>query len=488
MSFGSYSTGKPVVPKFDMHTYTSSMTDDEVANMASKYDIPLDLRPRAPDPTLTMNKLPLNAIAFANMSEFLKFPMVNRVRIGLGTALLPNEVIVQHTTLPLLVKTPLPAKLDSQRAVERGDERIIAAKEKKKLKESQDMAVGKRARPEGPSQRAKRKKNTPLSLALSDDTDTDSPPRAVFDTIHSVTPITTVAPIVDDAEARGSNQGLQSDGNAAENVGNVSQHDDNANVVNSPAPNFSPPSEHSSHSERRAFVSTSGGFGRHTFPSRNSNGDEGASLRNHLSPPVPFVPSWGLTTDSILNDLGRGALAQADLLQRYEALNDDFKEWYQVHSSCGNISQSLVDTQKELVEVCQARATVITDLEKEALDAKTSSLSKAKVANGQLNAEYKKRLAELFNQEITIGWSDGVKFDKTEEDVKAILETATDYDPQCHSTFIATYDALFTKSYPYIKRIVESFRLPLGDLQNMWPEGEGPTVGGGTIESRTDED
>ncbi|GKE66711.1 hypothetical protein Tco_1520872, partial [Tanacetum coccineum] len=256
----------------------------------------------------------------------------------------------------------------------------------------------------------------------------------------------------------------------------------------------------------RAFVSTSGGSGRHTFPSRNSNGDEGASLRNHLSPLVPFVPSWGLTTGSILNDLGRGALAQADLLQRYEALNDDFKEWYQVYSSCRNISQSLADTQNELVEVCQARATVITDLEslqqihsgflgreaalleKEALDAKTSSLSKAKVANGQLNAEYKKRLAEPFNQEITIGWSKGVKFDKTEEDVKAILETATDYDPQCHSTFIATYDALFTKSYPYIKRIVESFRLPLGDLQNMWSEGEGPTIGGGTIKSRTDED
>ncbi|GKD26562.1 hypothetical protein Tco_1232776, partial [Tanacetum coccineum] len=41
---------------------------------------------------------------------------------------------------------------------------------------------------------------------------------------------------------------------------------------------------------------------------------------------------------------------------------------------------------------------------------------------------------------------------------------------------MSAFDALFVKSYPYVDKFVESFRLPLGDIQNMWPKGEGPTV------------
>ncbi|GKB37755.1 hypothetical protein Tco_0882697 [Tanacetum coccineum] len=51
--------------------------------------------------------------------------------------------------------------------------------------------------------------------------------------------------------------------------------------------------------------------------------------------------------------------------------------------------------------------------------------------------------------------------------------------PTCKSTFMSAFDGIFVKSYPYVVKIAESFRLPLGDLQNMWPEGEGPTIGGG---------
>nr|GEY92828.1 hypothetical protein [Tanacetum cinerariifolium] len=45
------------------------------------------------------------------------------------------------------------------------------------------------------------------------------------------------------------------------------------------------------------------------------------------------------------------------------------------------------------------------------------------------------------------------------------------------SSPVAAFDALLTKSYPYVEKIAESSRLPLGDLQNMWLEGEGHTVG-----------
>ncbi|GKE46948.1 hypothetical protein Tco_1478206, partial [Tanacetum coccineum] len=95
--------------------------------------------------------------------------------------------------------------------------------------------------------------------------------------------------------------------------------------------------------------------------------------------------------------------------------------------------------------------------------------------------EYKKSLSDVFNQAIAAGWSKGMNVERSDEDAKAILATAADYDPECKSTFMSAFDALFVKSYPYVKKLAVSFRLPLGDLQNMWPEGEGPTVGSSAV-------
>ncbi|GJS55832.1 hypothetical protein Tco_0629194 [Tanacetum coccineum] len=64
MSFGSHSVGDPVIPKFDMYTYTSVLTLDEANSLAEEYAIPMDLRHRVPPSTLTMNKLPADKIVF----------------------------------------------------------------------------------------------------------------------------------------------------------------------------------------------------------------------------------------------------------------------------------------------------------------------------------------------------------------------------------------------------------------------------------------
>ncbi|GKD45103.1 hypothetical protein Tco_1269748 [Tanacetum coccineum] len=47
-----------VFPKFDMHIYTSILTDGELKDAVFEYYIPVDLHPRLPPPGLTMNKLP----------------------------------------------------------------------------------------------------------------------------------------------------------------------------------------------------------------------------------------------------------------------------------------------------------------------------------------------------------------------------------------------------------------------------------------------
>ena len=51
-----------VIPKFDMHIYTSVMSEGDVREAARVYGIPEDLHPRLPPPGMTMERVPRNAI------------------------------------------------------------------------------------------------------------------------------------------------------------------------------------------------------------------------------------------------------------------------------------------------------------------------------------------------------------------------------------------------------------------------------------------
>ncbi|GJT63340.1 hypothetical protein Tco_1006873 [Tanacetum coccineum] len=92
------------------------------------------------------------------------------------------------------------------------------------------------------------------------------------------------------------------------------------------------------------------------------------------------------------------------------------------------------------------------------------------------SGQYRKSLSDVFNLAIAAGWSEGMKAAKSEEEALAFLASAADYDPACKETFMSEFDSLFDKSYPYVEKLAESFRLPLGDPQNMWPEGTRPTL------------
>ncbi|GKC01398.1 hypothetical protein Tco_0987534 [Tanacetum coccineum] len=51
-----------VIPKFDMHIHTSTLTTKELKQAISDYCIPTDLQPRLPSPELTMDNLSLIVI------------------------------------------------------------------------------------------------------------------------------------------------------------------------------------------------------------------------------------------------------------------------------------------------------------------------------------------------------------------------------------------------------------------------------------------
>ncbi|GJW26922.1 hypothetical protein Tco_0040733 [Tanacetum coccineum] len=362
----------------------------------------------------------------ASMSHFLKFPMASGVRIG-------------------------------------------------RAQEAKDRAASKRPTPRGPSCWTKKKKTAPMSVGLSE-SNSDGSPQSGSGTVHSASPLNTVIPGNIYVKSGGSNQALQSSTHVEEETDNVSNNNnDDDNEVNSPH-SASPPhseqsphskhylhSKHSLHSEDHENVPSGGdgihltegsgnihhvatgsaGSSSHTFPSRNSGGD-GGSFQAHVSPPVPFVLSWNLTTGSNLNDVEfcydmminlatPFVRAQQNRLSDHQALQ---QAWFELGRetlahSCKDLSQRLTDTQNNLVGVLRTRAI----------------LSKDHKTLQQVHLDCAGR--EPFNQAIVVGWSEGVKVDQTEEEAQAILATADNYDPGYQATFMSAFGELFTESYPY---------------------------------------
>ncbi|PWA89394.1 transposase (putative), gypsy type [Artemisia annua] len=79
----SGSASSDPIPKFDMHTITSVLTEEQVGTIAQTYGIPPSLHPRIPPPGMTMNRLPRDAIGI--YEAYLEF---SGVRVPFSTFLL----------------------------------------------------------------------------------------------------------------------------------------------------------------------------------------------------------------------------------------------------------------------------------------------------------------------------------------------------------------------------------------------------------------
>nr|GEU91527.1 hypothetical protein [Tanacetum cinerariifolium] len=372
-----------------------------------------------------------------SMSEFLKFLIAGRVRVGKGTKLADNEVIPQHSTPYLPSKAQIHEKTDHRRVIGYENERVLAAK--RKAQAAKDRAAGKRSAAEGTSHPTKKKKRAHMTFALDDSEEDDSNRTELH---HDA----------------GDEQGHQ---HAFGSSGKLSA----IFLIAFPC-----------------FLSTNFAL----FQVMRS-------FRAEATQPSLFVSAWKLTTHSILNDaescrdmmihLATPAVrAQQIRLSDHQALQrscrnklaDDHKHLQQEHLSCVGKEVGLVDKlaamekeKDDLLDKNREQEERIKRLEEE-LASKSSSLIKAESfvseLKGNLDNEYKKSLSDVFNQAIASGWSEGVKVERTQEEAEAILATAADYDPGCKDTFMSAFDSLFTQSYPYVEKLTESFRLPLEDL------------------------
>lgn len=93
--------------------------------------------------------------------------------------------------------------------------------------------------------------------------------------------------------------------------------------------------------------------------------------------------------------------------------------------------------------------------------------------------EYKKSMGKVYSLSYTAGFVDGVKADfrdgvkvaRDEDDVERVLGQVKNLNREAPSLWKAEFNKIFEAEYPYVKTIAESYRLPLGDLMNLLPEG-----------------
>nr|GEV06864.1 hypothetical protein [Tanacetum cinerariifolium] len=483
MSSGSQTVGDAVVSKFDMHVYTSVLTSNEVKNLAVEYAILLDLHPFVPPSGLNMNRLPVDKIVATSMSQLLKFLTAGGVRGGKGTALAANEVIPQYTTQPLPFGSLIPKKSNHQKVVEYENERVLAAKRKAQV--AKDRAVRKRVATEGASHRPKKEKTTPLSFALSD-YEADESNRSGSCTHLSASPLNTIIPNDVKLTTEGDDLILESAHRVEEDTDHNLDNVEDTTEVNSPLFEYSPFPNTLILSTRMRMLTPRK---ISCVIMRNPSGDDiASSIRGDVGLPVPFVPVWNLTTYFIFNDaesyrdmminlatpavrdqqnrLTKTQNQPMDDVRIQNKLSNDHKALQQVHLGCvgkeADLTEKLVAVEKETDDLL--------DKNREREEHNYVRQLFPTVFQRLLSSdEYKKSLSDDFNLAIAAGWSEGVKIAYFEEDAEAILATVNDYDPECKTTFMSAFDSLFTKSYPYVEKLVESFQLPLGDLQNIWP-------------------
>nr|GEY13441.1 hypothetical protein [Tanacetum cinerariifolium] len=643
MSFESRSIGEPVDPKFNMHTFTSSMTA-EVSALVEEYAIPSDLHPRVSSSNLTMNNVLVGVIGI--YEEYLEMSSVKDRLFLIDRRSIPDAMPWRHhdsnvsdpppsgvsaddvhqlcenvidlrlvhsamlyeiglTTIWKHVghhlafkdgernvaanmfeflKFPMARGLDLQRKVERGDQRIIAAKEKNRAQEAQDKAARKRPGRAEAFGHTKKRKIAPLSMALSE-SEADSSLQGDSGTFHSVTLINTFNPVNTDAEAEGSNQTLQYDGQRSlhsehslhseehteirtpDDDVHLNQRDDNvqhvvagtevdehyamlrsygetildSNLVSTVKLGVIVNPDDKIYFDRfcMCFVGLADGW---KAECRRVIALDGCFLKSPNQGEILIAIEWDGNV-TFTQWLGQWVLLKllklsCQMLSISNVLH--IYEGFRKHYIRLEFTNLLLETSKAsypwlFIEIMDMIKRAKPNAHKYFMDRNPKTWSRAFFEVDRGYEVIENGFSECFNsmivnvrhkplitmieairvkvlermhkmREISVRWNpraclnikkrfewlkDQQRWNLLEvrsmsegfivDEGKRTCSDADYYDPDCQATFKSDFDQLFVKSYPYVEKLVESFRLPLGDLQNMWSEGEGPTVGGAAV-------
>ncbi|GKB50464.1 hypothetical protein Tco_0901217 [Tanacetum coccineum] len=157
-------------------------------------------------------------------------------------------------------------------------------------------------------------------------------------------------------------------------------------------------------------------------------------LMVHLAPPTTQEESNALNNATTLKrawfSLARGALAQTDILERFEHLQADFDRLVETHAECGETVGKFVQARLDLAYSSHLYTT--------------------------LSERYKavNRLGE----------------ERSEEDLLALMSRMEEFDVYADKKMRVEYNKLFEKRYPYVEKISRSYRHSVSDLLKVYPD------------------
>ncbi|GKB24929.1 hypothetical protein Tco_0864330 [Tanacetum coccineum] len=370
------------------------------------------------------------------MFEYLRFPFLSGASIVQGTALSSKDLVAQHTAPLLLVDQALLKKTDFQREVEVEDPKIVAARERKAQAAAKRKESRKRGGDEGEGSKPKTKRKKVLAVRKGGSASSKN--------VSSSNLLRTVGP-TDNV------------------VGNLSDTGTKADE------------SHGNHSETNSlrlesFVNQSG---------RDLNADKTKS--NALTNPIALERAWF--------SLARWAMAQANNLERFENLQDDYTKLAEAHRECSDTVRKLVTARQDLEHNAKLytnmtdrykgdQALRIRELEVE-LAKKDSAFIHAERISVDRATEKEKLVTQLSQAEIKKFdcirkllpiVSKGLAEGRSEKDIMAALHMVENFDPYSDRKLYPMYDKLFEKKYPYVKKIVSGFRHSIADLLKAYPD------------------
>nr|GEU83111.1 hypothetical protein [Tanacetum cinerariifolium] len=245
-------------------------------------------------------------------------------------------------------------------------------------------------------------------------------------------------------------------------------------------------------------------------------------LMVHLAPPAAQEELSALTNATTLErawfNLGRGAFAQIDVLERFENLQADYDQLAETHSKCGykvkkhvharsdlehnaNLYINMADRYKMVIKDQALRIKELEDelarnnfalvyaerinaeraQEKEKLVAQLIKTKMEKfncickllptvVSRLFQSHEYKQSLSKPFNLAIQAGWAKGLTEERSEEYRSELMSRMEGFDAYADKKMYVEYDKLFEKRYPFVEKISHGFRHTVSDLLKVYPD------------------
>ncbi|GKA10451.1 hypothetical protein Tco_0689884 [Tanacetum coccineum] len=223
-------------------------------------------------------------------------------------------------------------------------------------------------------------------------------------------------------------------------------------------------------------------------------------LDTYLAPPAAQEESNALNNPTTLERawfaLARGALAQTDILERFETLRANFDELAESHAECGDWAGKLVQARLDVRhssdlynslsdrfkafrsehEGCSGRLEASESRNRELSQANKDQALRIKELEDTLARKdsalpwVQTKLVRALQLGLQAGWGKGLAEERSKEDLLELMGRMKAFDVHVDTKMKVEYDKLFERQYPYVEKISRGFRHSVSDLLKVYPD------------------